>query len=157
MKVTPTAIPGVLIIEPKVFGDASGFFCQSFNQRTFKEATGLNVSFVQDNHSCSTKGVLRGLHYLVQHRQVKLVYVLRGAVFGEVVDIRKDSSTLGKWEGIELTKHNHKQFWMQPGFNCSFVVPSESADFLYKTTDHYAPKTRGVLLGTIQKPASSGL
>lgn len=132
MKVTHTTIPGVLIIEPKVFRDASGFFYQSFSKRTFNEATGLNVNFVQDNHSCSTKGVLRGLHYQVQQPQGKLVRVLRGAVFDAVVGIRKDSPTFGKWEGMELTEDNNKQLWVPPGFAHGFLVLSDSADFLYK-------------------------
>jgi dTDP-4-dehydrorhamnose 3,5-epimerase len=140
LKVTPTAIPDVLIIEPKVFGDARGFFFESFNQKTFNEATGLNVNFVQDNHSRSAKGVLRGLHYQIQQPQGKLVRVVRGSVFDVAVDIRKGSPTFGKWEGIELTEENHKQFWVPAGFAHGFVVLSDSADFLYKTTDYYAPE-----------------
>lgn len=140
MKVTPTAIPGVLVIEPRVFGDARGFFLESFNQRAFNEATGLNLDFVQDNHSRSARGVLRGLHYQVQQPQGKLVRVVRGAVFDVAVDIRKGSSTFGKWEGIELTEDNHRQLWVPPGLAHGFVVLSETADFLYKTTDYYAPQ-----------------
>jgi dTDP-4-dehydrorhamnose 3,5-epimerase len=140
MKITPTAIPEVLIIEPKVFGDARGFFFESFNQKAFNEATGLDVQFVQDNHSRSTKGVLRGLHYQVQQPQGKLVRVVRGAVFDVAVDIRKGSPTFGQWEGIELTEENNKQFWVPAGFAHGFVVLSDSADFLYKTTDYYAPE-----------------
>jgi dTDP-4-dehydrorhamnose 3,5-epimerase len=140
LKVTPTAIPDVLIIEPKVFGDARGFFFESFNQKTFNEATGLNVNFVQDNHSRSAKGVLRGLHYQIQQPQGKLVRVVRGSVFDVAVDIRKGSPTFGKWEGIELTEENNKQFWVPAGFAHGFVVLSDSADFLYKTTDYYAPE-----------------
>ncbi len=140
MKVTPSAIPEVLIIEPKVFGNACGFFYESFNQKAFNEATGLDVNFVQDNHSRSAKGVLRGLHYQVQQPQGKLVCVVRGAVFDVAVDIRKGSPTFGKWMGIELTEENHKQVWVPPGFAHGFVVLSDSADFLYKTTDYYAPE-----------------
>jgi dTDP-4-dehydrorhamnose 3,5-epimerase len=139
MKVIPTAIPEVLIIEPKVFGDARGFFFESFNQKAFNEATGLDVKFVQDNHSRSAKGVLRGLHYQVQQPQGKLVRVVRGAVFDVAVDIRQGSPTVGKWVGAELTEGNHRQLWVPTGFAHGFLVLSESADFLYKTTDYYAP------------------
>lgn len=139
MKVTPTAIPEVLVIEPKVFGDARGFFYESFNGRAFDEAVGRHVDFVQDNHSRSVKGVLRGLHYQIQQPQGKLVRVARGAVFDVAVDIRKSSSTFGKWVGVELTEENHKQLWVPEGFAHGFLVISESADFLYKTTDYYAP------------------
>ena len=140
MKVTPTAIPDVLIIEPKVFGDARGFFYESFNQKAFNEAMGTNHQFVQDNHSRSTKGVLRGLHYRIQQPQGKLVRVVRGAVFDVAVDIRKSSPTFGKWVGVELSEENHKQLWVPPGFAHGFLVTSESAEFLYKTTDYYAPE-----------------
>ena len=139
MKVTPTVIPDVLIIEPKVFGDDRGFFFESFNQKTFNDATGLNLSFVQDNHSRSVKGVLRGLHYQVQQAQGKLVRVMLGAVFDVAVDIRRSSPTFGQWVGVELTEQNHKQLWVPAGFAHGFLVLSESADFLYKTTDYYAP------------------
>jgi dTDP-4-dehydrorhamnose 3,5-epimerase len=139
MKVTPTAIPDVLIIEPKVFGDSRGFFYESFNQKAFNDATGLNETFVQDNHSRSAKGVLRGLHYQLQQPQGKLVRVVRGAVFDVAVDIRKSSATFGKWVGIELSEKNQKQFWVPAGFAHGFLVLSESADFLYKTTQYYAP------------------
>ena len=139
MKVTATAIPDVLIIEPKVFGDARGFFFESFNQKVFNEATGLQAEFVQDNHSRSAKGVLRGLHYQLQQPQGKLVRVVRGAVFDVAVDIRKSSPTWGQWTGIELSEHNHKQLWIPTGFAHGFLVLSESADFLYKTTDYYLP------------------
>lgn len=139
MKVTPTAIPDVLIIEPKVFGDERGFFYESFNQQAFNEATGLDVTFVQDNHSRSAKGVLRGLHYQVQQPQAKLVRVVRGAVFDVAVDIRKGSPTFGKWFGAELSEDNHRQLWVPAGLAHGFLVLSESADFLYKTTDYYAP------------------
>ena len=137
--VTPTAIPDVLILEPKVFGDSRGFFFESFNAQDFANATGLDVSFVQDNHSRSAKGVLRGLHYQLQQAQGKLVRVVRGAVFDVAVDIRKSSPTFGKWVGCELSEDNHRQFWVPPGFAHGFVVLSDSADFLYKTTDYYAP------------------
>ena len=139
MRVIPTAIPDVLIIEPKVFGDARGFFFESFNQRAFNEATGLNVQFVQDNHSRSAKGVLRGLHYQIEHAQGKLVRVVQGAVFDVAVDIRKSSPTFGKWVGIELTAENFRQMWIPAGFAHGFLVLSETADFLYKTTDYYMP------------------
>jgi dTDP-4-dehydrorhamnose 3,5-epimerase len=129
-----------MVIGPKVFGDARGFFFESFNQRAFNEATGLDLSFVQDNHSRSAKGVLRGLHYQVHQPQGKLVRVVRGAVFDVAVDIRKDSATFGQWVGIELNEHNHKQLWVPAGFAHGFLVLSESADFLYKTTDYYAPE-----------------
>jgi dTDP-4-dehydrorhamnose 3,5-epimerase len=122
-----------------VFGDSRGFFFESFNQQDFNQATGLNVNFVQDNHSRSAKGVLRGLHYQLQQPQGKLVRVVRGAVFDVAVDIRKSSPTFGKWVGCELSEDNHRQFWVPPGFAHGFVVLSDIADFLYKTTDYYAP------------------
>ena len=137
--VTPTAIPDVLMLEPKVFGDSRGFFFESFNEQDFAQATGLNVTFVQDNHSRSAKGVLRGLHYQLQQPQGKLVRVVRGAVFDVAVDIRRSSPTFGQWVGSELSEDNHRQFWVPPGFAHGFVVLSDSADFLYKTTDYYAP------------------
>jgi dTDP-4-dehydrorhamnose 3,5-epimerase len=139
VKVTPTAIPEVLIIEPKVFGDARGFFYESFNGKAFDEAVGRHVEFVQDNHSRSAKGVLRGLHYQIQQPQGKLVRVVRGAVFDVAVDIRKSSPTFGKWVGVELSEDNHRQLWVPPGFAHGFLVLSETAEFLYKTTDYYAP------------------
>ena len=139
MKVTPTAIPDVLIIEPKVFGDARGFFYESFNQKAFNEATGTNHQFVQDNHSRSAKGVLRGLHYQIQQPQGKLVRVVRGAVFDVAVDIRKSSATFGQWVGMELSEENHKQLWIPAGFAHWLMVTSDSAEFLYKSTDYYAP------------------
>jgi dTDP-4-dehydrorhamnose 3,5-epimerase len=137
--VTPTAIPDVLILEPKVFGDSRGFFLESFNAQNFAKATGLNVSFVQDNHSRSAKGVLRGLHYQLQQTQGKLLQVSQGAVFDVAVDIRKSSPTFGKWVGCELSDTNHRQVWIPKGFAHGFIVLSESADFMYKTTDYYAP------------------
>ena len=139
MKVIATAIPEVLIIEPKVFGDARGFFYESFNQQAFNDATCTDHQFVQDNHSRSTQGVLRGLHYQVQQPQGKLVRAVRGSVFDVAVDIRKSSPTFGQWVGVELSEDNHRQLWVPPGFAHGFVVLSESADFLYKTTDYYAP------------------
>lgn len=146
MKATPTAIPDVMVIEPKVFGDARGFFYESFNQQVFNEATGTNFEFVQDNHSRSSKGVLRGLHYqLPPHAQGKLVRVVRGAVWDVAVDIRKDSPTFGQWVAQELTEYSHKQLWIPPGFAHGFVVLSDSADVLYKTTNYYAPQSdRGI-------------
>ena len=140
MKAIPTAIPEVKIIEPKVFGDARGFFFESFNQKVFDEATGTRHLFVQDNHSRSAKGVLRGLHYQIRQPQGKLVRVVRGAVFDVAVDLRKSSPTFGRWVGVELSEDNHRQLWVPPGFGHGFVVTSESADFLYKTTDYYAPE-----------------
>jgi dTDP-4-dehydrorhamnose 3,5-epimerase len=140
MKVTQTAIPEVLILEPKVFGDSRGFFMESFNARTFREVTGLDVDFVQDNHSRSGRGVLRGLHYQLQQPQGKLVRVVRGAVHDVAVDVRRNSPTFGQWVGAELSEDNNRQFWVPPGFAHGFVVLSESADFLYKTTDYYAPQ-----------------
>jgi dTDP-4-dehydrorhamnose 3,5-epimerase len=140
LHVTATAIPDLLVLEPQVFGDARGFFFESFNQQEFYRATGLNLNFVQDNHSRSAKGVLRGLHYQVQQPQGKLVRVVRGAVFDVAVDIRKNSNTFGQWVGMELSEDNHKQMWIPPGFAHGFVVLSDSADFLYKTTEYYAPQ-----------------
>ena len=139
MNVIATAIPEVLIIEPRVFGDARGFFYESFNQQAFNEATGTDHQVVQDNHSRSTKGVLRGLHYQIQQPQGKLVRVARGSVFDVAVDVRKSSPTFGQWVGVELSEDNHRQLWVPPGFAHGFLVTSESADFLYKTTDYYAP------------------
>ncbi|MCZ2406277.1 MAG: dTDP-4-dehydrorhamnose 3,5-epimerase [Burkholderiales bacterium] len=162
MKVTPTAIPDVLLIEPKVLGDARGFFFESFNQQAFNEATGTSHQFVQDNHSRSRRGVLRGLHYqLPPHAQGKLVRVVRGAVWDVAVDIRKGSPTFGKWVGEELSEDNRRQLWIPPGFAHGFVVLSESADFLYKTTDYYSPPSeRGIVYDdpqlAIRWPAAAG-
>ena len=139
MKATPTAIPDVLVIEPKVFSDARGFFFESFNQKAFNAAIGQAVTFVQDNYSRSSRGVLRGLHYQVQQPQGKLVRVVRGAVFDVVVDIRQGSTTYGEWVGVELSEDKHQQLWVPPGFAHGFVVLSESAEFLYKTTDYWYP------------------
>ena len=140
MKVTPTTIPDVLLIEPKVFGDARGFFFESFNQKAFEQATGCKVAFVQDNHSKSALNVLRGLHYQVNQPQGKLVRVVQGEVFDVAVDIRKDSKTFGQWVGEILSAENKKQLWIPPGFAHGFLTLSESAEFLYKTTDYYAPE-----------------
>jgi dTDP-4-dehydrorhamnose 3,5-epimerase len=140
MKVTTTAIEGVLIIEPTVFGDARGFFMESFNQRAFNTAVGREVIFVQDNHSRSTKGVLRGLHYqTTPHAQGKLLRVTQGEIFDVAVDIRPGSANYGRWVGVELSSHNHKQLWIPPGLAHGFLVVSDSADVLYKSTDFYAP------------------
>ena len=144
--VTPTAIADVLILEPQVFGDSRGFFLESFNARDFTQATGLDVQFVQDNHSRSKKGVLRGLHFQVDHPQGKLVRVTEGEVFDVVVDIRRDSPTLGQWVSATLTGDNHKQMWVPPGLAHGFLVLSETADFLYKTTDYYHPESERTLL-----------
>jgi dTDP-4-dehydrorhamnose 3,5-epimerase len=141
MNVTGTAIEGVLILEPKVFGDERGFFTESFNQRAFNQAVGGEVTFVQDNHSRSSQGVLRGLHsQLPPHAQGKLVRVTHGVVFDVAVDIRKSSPTFGRWVGTELSGQTHRQLWLPPGMAHGFLVISESADLLYKTTDYYAPQ-----------------
>ncbi|ADU34996.1 MULTISPECIES: dTDP-4-dehydrorhamnose 3,5-epimerase [Variovorax] len=139
MKISPTIIPDVLILEPKVFGDARGFFLESYNEEVFRRATGSDLAFKQDNHSRSSKGVLRGLHYQVKQPQGKLVRVVQGAVFDVAVDIRPTSPTFGKWVGVELNESNHRQLWVPPGLAHGFLVLSETADFLYKTTDYYAP------------------
>ena len=146
MKVIPTAIPDVLILEPNVFGDVRGFFYESFNQNVFAQATGLDVQFVQDNHSRSSKGVLRGLHYQIQQPQGKLVRVVRGAVFDVAVDIRRSSATFGQAVGLELSEENHRQLWIPPGFAHGFLVLSDRAEFLYKTTDYYAPEFERCLI-----------
>ena len=139
LKAIATAIPDVLVIEPKVFGDQRGFFFESFNQEAFNHVTGLNANFMQDNHSRSGKGVLRGLHYQIQQPQGKLVRVVSGEVLDVAVDIRRSSPTFGKAVTVLLSGENHKQLWVPPGFAHGFVVLSETADFLYKTTDYYAP------------------
>ena len=144
--VTKTAIPDVLILEPKVFGDARGFFYESFNAKDFAESTGLDVGFVQDNHSKSAKGVLRGLHYQIQHAQGKLVRVVQGEVFDVAVDLRRTSPTFGQWVGVHLSADNHRQLWVPPGFAHGFVVLSDSAEFLYKTTDYWYPEHERSLL-----------
>jgi len=135
--VTPTAIQDVLVIEPKVFGDDRGWFFESFNEKDLSEAVGQKITFVQDNHSSSKKGVLRGLHYQMEHTQGKLVRVCHGAVFDVTVDLRESSSTLGKWVGIELSAENKKQLWVPPGFAHGFLVLSETTEFLYKTSDYW--------------------
>ncbi len=140
MKVIETAIPGVLIFEPDVFGDERGFFLESFNARRFCEAVGSDVRFVQDNHSRSRGGVLRGLHYQIRQPQGKLVRVTAGRVFDVAIDLRKSSATFGRWTGAELSGGNHRQLWIPPGFAHGFMVLSDCADFLYKTTDYYAPE-----------------
>lgn len=146
MKVQETSIPGLLVIEPTVFGDDRGFFYESFNARRFQELTGVTAEFVQDNHSRSAKNVLRGLHYQISQPQGKLVRVTSGTVFDVAVDLRKSSPTFGKWEGIELSAENKRQFWIPPGFAHGFVVTSENAEFLYKTTDYWAPQYERALL-----------
>lgn len=142
----PTALPEVLILEPKVFGDARGFFFESFNARAFEQATGVKREFVQDNHSRSARGVLRGLHYQIQHPQGKLVRVVSGAVFDVAVDLRRSSPNFGKWVGVELSAENKRQLWVPEGFAHGFVVISDSAEFLYKTTDYWYPEYERSLL-----------
>ena len=146
MHVETTAIDGVLILQPKVFGDARGFFLESFNQNAFDAAVGHHVGFVQDNHSRSARGVLRGLHFQKGERaQGKLVRVTSGAVFDVTVDIRRDSPTFGRWVGLELNGENHRQLWIPPGLAHGFLVLSETADFLYKTTEFYSPADEGAV------------
>jgi dTDP-4-dehydrorhamnose 3,5-epimerase len=140
MKILPSSVPEVLVLEPLVYGDPRGFFYESFNQREFREISGLDVQFVQDNHSRSARGVLRGLHYQLQQTQGKLVRVTRGSVFDVAVDIRRSSPSFGKWVGEELSEENRRQMWVPPGFAHGFIVLSEFADFLYKTSDYYAPE-----------------
>lgn len=140
MKTIETELPGVFIVEPKVFGDQRGFFYESFNQLEWEKATGLKTRFVQDNHSRSAKGVLRGLHYQVEQMQGKLVRVVVGEVFDVAVDVRKDSPTFGKWVGVHLSAENKRQLWVPEGLAHGFLVLSEVAEFLYKTTDYYAPE-----------------
>jgi dTDP-4-dehydrorhamnose 3,5-epimerase len=146
MEVIPTRIPDVLILEPRVHGDARGFFLESFNAQTFHGVTGLDVTFVQDNHSRSSRGVLRGLHYQIRHPQGKLVRVSHGSVFDVAVDLRRSSTTFGQWVGAELSGENFRQMWIPPGFAHGFLVLSETADFLYKATDYYAPEHERSLL-----------
>ncbi|MFL9879129.1 dTDP-4-dehydrorhamnose 3,5-epimerase [Herbaspirillum rhizosphaerae] len=140
MQIKQTDLSDVLIVEPKVFGDDRGFFYESFNERSFNELTGITVDFVQDNHSKSTKNVLRGLHYQIQNPQGKLVRVVSGEVFDVAVDIRKSSPTFGRWVGVTLSADNKRQLWVPPGFAHGFLVTSDSAEFLYKTTDYWAPE-----------------
>ncbi|CAB3776322.1 dTDP-4-dehydrorhamnose 3,5-epimerase [Paraburkholderia caffeinitolerans] len=146
LTLTRTALSDVMILEPKVFGDDRGFFFESFNAKTFEVATGLKREFVQDNHSRSARGVLRGLHYQVQHPQGKLVRVIAGEVFDVAVDIRKQSPTFGKWVGVTLSAENKRQLWVPEGFAHGFVVVSEHAEFLYKTTDYWYPEHERSLL-----------
>ncbi|MAC32106.1 MAG: dTDP-4-dehydrorhamnose 3,5-epimerase [Haliea sp.] len=136
----PTSLPGVFLLQPRVFGDERGFFLESWNAATFREA-GFDLDFVQDNHSRSARGILRGLHYQTRHTQGKLVRVTAGAVFDVAVDLRRDSPTLGQWFGAELSAENHRMLWVPPGFAHGFYVLSESADFQYKCTDYYDPKS----------------
>ena len=160
--VTPTAIADVLIIEPKVFGDERGWFTESFNAQEFSQATGLNVNFVQDNHSFSRQSTLRGMHYQLEKTQGKLLRVVSGAVYDVAVDLRKSSPTYGKWTGVELSAENHKQLWIPPGFAHGFLVLSPTAEFLYKTTDYYHPQSEVCIAWddpsvTIQWPLASGV
>lgn len=140
MNVTRTAIPDVLVLEPKVFGDARGFFLESWNEKVFREATGINTHFVQDNHSRSVRGVLRGLHYQMVKPQGKLVRVVQGEVFDVAVDLRRSSPSFGQWVGVTLSAENKKQAWIPPGFAHAFLVTSETAEFLYKTTEYWYPE-----------------
>jgi len=140
MNIIPTKIPDVLIIEPKIFGDDRGFFFESFNKKAFEVATGVITEFVQDNHSKSSKGVLRGLHYQIKHPQGKLVRVCVGEVLDIAVDLRKSSATFGQWEWVKLSAENKRQLWIPEGFAHGFLVLSETAEFLYKTTDYYMPE-----------------
>ncbi|MBE9144018.1 dTDP-4-dehydrorhamnose 3,5-epimerase [Planktothrix mougeotii] len=146
MNIIPTSIPDVLIIEPKVFGDERGFFFESFNHKVFVEKTGVTSEFVQDNHSRSVKGVLRGLHYQIQQTQGKLLRVVAGDIFDVAVDMRKSSATFGQWVGCILSAENKRQFWVPPGFAHGFLVISDIAEVLYKTTDYYAPQYERSLL-----------
>lgn len=146
MQATKTDIPEVIILEPKVFGDDRGFFLESFNARTFETLTGVTRSFVQDNHSKSVRHVLRGLHYQIRQPQGKLVRVVQGEVFDVAVDLRRSSPTFGQWVGVTLSADNKKQLWVPEGFAHGFVVLSETAEFLYKTTDFYAPEYERSLL-----------
>jgi dTDP-4-dehydrorhamnose 3,5-epimerase len=146
MNVMQTPIDGLLVIEPKVFGDDRGFFYESFNAQRFAELTGVRLPFVQDNHSRSARSVLRGLHYQIQQAQGKLVRVTAGSVFDVAVDLRKSSPTFGRWHGVELSAENKRQFWIPPGFAHGFAVTSDFAEFLYKTTDYYAPVHERALL-----------
>ena len=159
--VTPTDLPDVLMLQPKVLGDARGFFVESFNAREFANATGLEVEFVQDNHTMSSQGVLRGLHYQIQHAQGKLVRVVRGEVFDVAVDLRKSSANFGRWTGRILSEKNALQIWIPPGFAHGFLSLSESAEFLYKTTDYWYPEHERSLLWNdpdlgIKRPLPAG-
>lgn len=145
MKVTPTAIPEVLILEPLVFGDDRGFFFESFNARRFEQLTGIAANFVQENHSRSARGVLRGLHYQIRQPQGKLIRVVAGSVYDVVVDLRRSSPFFGRWIGIELSAENRRELWVPPGFAHGFVVTSDSAECLYNTTDYWAPEHERVI------------
>ncbi|OZI32043.1 dTDP-4-dehydrorhamnose 3,5-epimerase [Bordetella genomosp. 10] len=168
MKIIPTTIPDVVIVEPKVFGDDRGFFFESFNRRAFAEGVGRDVDFVQDNHSRSVKGVLRGIHYQIRQPQGKLVRVVQGEVYDIAVDLRKSSPTFGKWVGERLTAENKRMLWVPEGFGHAFLVLSDTAEFLYKTTDYYAPDAERCIIwndadlgidwpldGTLEKPTLS--
>ena len=162
MKATETTLPGVFVIEPAVFGDDRGFFMESFNAAKFCELTGTDVEFVQDNHSRSSANVLRGIHYQIEHAQGKLVRVTEGAVFDVAVDLRRSSPNFGHWYGVELNAENKKQLWVPAGFGHAFLVLSESADFLYKTTDYYHPESERSILWSdseigIEWPLASGV
>lgn len=146
MKVIHTALPDVLVIEPKVFGDERGFFYESFNAQKFQALTGLKVDFVQDNHSLSAKNVLRGMHYQIRQAQGKLVRVIAGEVYDVAIDLRKGSAQFGKWVGATLSAENHRQMWIPPGFAHGFLVMSDKAEFLYKTTDYWAPEHERCLM-----------
>jgi dTDP-4-dehydrorhamnose 3,5-epimerase len=146
MRATPTAIPDVLLLEPKVFGDARGFFFESYNERDFRAATGIDAVFVQDNHSGSERNVLRGLHYQVEQPQGKLVRVTAGEVYDVVVDLRRSSPSFGKWVAVTLSAANRLMLWVPAGFAHGFMVTSDAAEFLYKTTDYYAPEHERSLL-----------
>jgi dTDP-4-dehydrorhamnose 3,5-epimerase len=139
MKILQTALPEVMVIEPKVFGDSRGWFCESFNEQAFTELTGIQTRFVQDNHSFSAKNILRGLHYQIQQPQGKLVRVVVGTIFDVAVDIRRSSANFGQWVGVELSAENRHQLWVPAGFAHGFLVLSPTAEVLYKTTDYYAP------------------
>ena len=162
MKATETTLPGVFVIEPAVFGDDRGFFMESFNAARFRELTGADVDFVQDNHSRSSANVLRGIHYQIEHAQGKLVRVTEGAVFDVAVDLRRSSPCFGQWYGVELSAENKKQLWVPAGFGHAFLVLSESADFLYKTTDYYHPESERSILWNdseigVEWPLASGV
>lgn len=146
MKVTPTAIPEVLILEPQVFGDDRGFFFESYNARRFEQLTGVSANFVQDNHSKSPRNVVRGLHYQIRQPQGKLVRVTAGAIYDVVVDMRRSSPFFGRWVGVDLSAENRRQLWVPPGFAHGFVVTSDTAECLYKTTDYWAPEYERALL-----------
>ncbi|MEL6325506.1 MAG: dTDP-4-dehydrorhamnose 3,5-epimerase [Cyanobacteria bacterium J06626_23] len=146
MQITRTAIPDVVILDPKVFGDERGFFYESFNKKIFEQGIGADVDFVQDNHSRSAQNVLRGLHYQIRQVQGKLVRVVKGAIYDVAVDIRQQSSTFGEWVGVTLSADNRRQLWVPPGFAHGFLVLSDSAEVLYKTTDYYAPEHERCIL-----------